>query len=384
MSREVVERLSASLQAHAAVEVDTGHLLAQATVRGQRLVRRRYAGFAAFACAVTTVAMLVPSVVSRGAPLMPGSSTDRPETIAVLPPRLSVVAEGHLPVLPKAPADQSAKVRPDLVGKDPAVLHFGVANLATSARSVTWATGSDLEIMQIERAIDKYSWVTLSSNGDVLDMEIRQRTGAYADAGTQETVDVDGRKGTLRTIPTSDGVSYLVRWEPLAGLIASVHVRAGVLQELWDLVDRVQLNEASRCVVPFGLRHLPSDMRLIGCRVSIRGYEDETGSGVKWLRLVDAELSVGTASDRARVGLYADPKTLVEGPPRAMATGGDGGLSTSAYPGEIVDLGGGGDGKRLQLYIEGGYKHLIGKVVSDSLVMCSDLNNPETWPEPVA
>jgi hypothetical protein len=385
MSRDVVAMLSASLHANATVEVDTGRLLAGASARGQRLVRRRYAGFAAFACAVTTVAMLMPSVVSRGAPMVPGDALDATQAIAVMAPHLSVVREGHLPMLPKAPAEFGAAYVPEQVGKDPAVLHFGVSELAATARSVTWATGPSLEIMQIERAPDRYSWITLSSDSRVLESEIRQRTGAYADAGSDRDVDVRGRPGVLRTIPTEEGFSYLVRWEPVAGLVADVHVRAGVEQELWDLVDRVRLNEATRCVVPFGLSRLPSDFRLLGCRVSMRGYEDTTGRAVKYLRLIDAELSIGTAYDRARIGLFVDPKQIIIHP-RAVATGGsDGGsaLNGSPYPGETFALTGDAGSAGLDLYVDGGYKSIIGKLGPDAIIMGADLNNPDTWPKPV-
>jgi hypothetical protein len=299
--------------------------------------------------------------------------------VPVAPPRLTVVAEGYLPTLPKAAADMSAAARPDLVGKDPAVLHFGVADLAKVARSVTWATGPNLEIMQLERAPDKYSWVTLSSDSKVLDAEIRRRTGAYADVGTDQDVHVGGQRAVLRTIPTNDGVSYLMRWEPVSGVVAHVHVRAGLQHEVWELADRIRLNEATRCLVPFGLRHLPMNIRLLGCRVSLRGYEDTTGTSVKWLRLVDAELSVGTAFDRARIGLYADPKRLMVTEPHASTTGGD---EAPPIPGETFALSG-NSSMPMQLYIDGGYKELVGKLGPDALVMGDDLNNPETWPEPV-
>jgi len=319
MTPHLEEELTASLRHRAERQVDTSRLIAGATARGQQLVYRRRATVAGLSLAVV--------LLGGGAtPLAVGALGDsgrqgRADRVAASPEAAPAAAPTSdpgprtVPMLPSAPLPDAAR---RVVGTDPAALHFAVEGVDTQVRAIQWHSGSDLEFMRMERLDGGLSWVTLSANQDVLAKEIRIRTGDYADAGTDETVDVRGVRGTLRTTPTNEGTSYLLSWQPEPGLYAHAHARAATEDEVWWLVDRLRLGIMQRCVVPFAPAKLPDGLKLTGCTVETSALA-EPSAPAEGFRSAEITFS-GKVPGQVRLAMRAgelkgSPETTVGGRP---------------------------------------------------------------------
>lgn len=383
MNRDVESLLAESFRDRAPVEVvDTTALIGRVRTRGRSLARRRRVVTGA---AFAAVAVVLTAAVGVGAALIPARFTRNEAGAPPEPPANQVYSAPALPVAAGVPG---AAGQPELVGRDPSVLHFSIEGATSVFAGAVWTTRPGLELVQLSRTPDTFSWVTVSTDFPTLDREVRERTGTYADAGTSAVVKVAGNSGTLRTIPTDQGVSHLVRWQTDNGLWIDVHVRAGEAEDLWSLVDRIRLDTAYRCGSPIGTTGLPAALRLTECSVDLTGYEELSPlAGTTMPRFRLSNLRYGDGKGAAvHIQTVAVPPGARRDEPTDQTIAGRAARFDKAADqsddGEVIealtlpDV----EGLAVKISTPGPYGQKEATVIAEKLVVAAEIDRPESWP----
>jgi hypothetical protein len=255
MSTDLNERLSGTLYQRAATgpAVDPALLLTSASAKGRRLRRRRRvwtttgSALAATAAVAITVAAL-PGMRDRAVsqPAATASSSLAPRSALRMPPATGV---------------PGALTRPDLVGTDPAVLHFSIDDLTAEATSVQWSAAKDLENAQ---------FVAAESQTFMISVARRQKDlGASRTGSAPEMVVVNGAQGTLTTAKAGKRQLLTVTWQPVANLWAQATASGTSRDEALRMAETVRFDRTTRCAVPFRLESIPAGMAIRQCTVHL-------------------------------------------------------------------------------------------------------------------
>lgn len=228
--------IGASLRERTAAPVDLSALIVTATREGRaRSRRRRTARW-------TATAAVVLAVFGAGLAAAPPRATDPPPRFDGIEPYFYADTR-----LPRAPDVPGAGRRPDLVGSDPAVLHFDAPALTNRARWHTWITGPGYE--KLEAAIGPADVVYLTIGRD------------------RRTLQAVAPEESLRTIATQRVPNGL--W---------LRVEATSDEALGAAEQAVNLTESQRCVLPYRVPVRPPDAEVTTCYVGFRsGHYAEGG-----------------------------------------------------------------------------------------------------------
>lgn len=277
------ERIVRTLRERAGGTVDTDRLTARAVAGGRvRRRRRRVGGGAALG-----VAAMLGFTVATGAGL---PERVRPPDAAA--PHAATAAPPRLENVPGAAA------RPDLVGTDPQVLHFGFD--AARARYLGWQVGSGVESARVDVGGGRPVTVELARSAAVL----REHPVEGLPPGATGMTGGAAFDGTDRPHREGGATPTWIRlWQPAPGLYARATVTAVTAQEIEVAVGALRLGEARRCLAPVRLTALPAGTRLDQCVVDAGSFPASAhlwltvrGSGETMMRVTfDYARSIATS-----------------------------------------------------------------------------------------
>jgi hypothetical protein len=292
MTIDIEQAITDTLRTHADREVDTNVLLAGATGRARVLSTRRkliVTGAVVAALAVTGVAVAtVPALYALPKPA--GTSTENPNGGTTPPPPGGY----RVPALPVADGVPGAATRPDLVGKDPGVLHFDLAAEASGAYQVWWTVGEGHESVDIGGAKSR---LRLDLGPDRGKLDGLNRVSGFSDIWPSgittgggdphkqptRQISIGGRPATLDETRYADGGSvWALRWQPVSGLWARVETGGVDRDGALAFAEKVRpaLDRSRRCVVPIRVTKLPSGLRWTGCGAQFSGYDQTMWSSI--------------------------------------------------------------------------------------------------------
>ncbi|WP_430497494.1 hypothetical protein ACQRWP_22445 [Micromonospora trifolii] len=238
------ERIVLTLREHAEAPVDTDRLLAGAVVRGRTRVRRRRAAAGAALSVVALLgAGLVAGPMDRLPGLAPAIGPDQTEATVPLVPRRVDGAPG-------------AAARPDRIGKDPTLLHIGLA--AGGPRFLEWNVGGGKETAKLDVGgrtvtVELTSVELLRSGHDWNMPPLEGPTGNRYD-------------GSVVHSDSPNGVRIWRRyWQPAPGVYAGASVSGPDEAPLHDAAAALRLDAAYRCNGPLRLTDLPAGAEFTGC-----------------------------------------------------------------------------------------------------------------------
>lgn len=354
MSVDLDERLAAMLKARAGADIDPAPIVARARSRGRRL-RRWRRGLAAVGTAVAAAAL-------AGAVLVLPTS-QRPDQAPRPASELLLAA---------SPDQPGAAERPELVGTDPAVVHFTADSLAAGAENATWSAGRGTESVEFRGATTQLRFV-LARDPATLD-GVRQTLSSSDRPEPATDVRVNGRPGTAWVDPAPSGGPglWFVRWQPVDGLWARLDIYAESRDEATRTASQVRFDGAYRCAVPFRLQSLPAGARLLECSVNLS--LDGPGAFVEGSLVAGDEAGhwLTVRAQRVPTGTRAGTGDLTAGSYRVRRQGSTV-LQMSVDPCQVeVFLKGWGDGNTEAdgLMVLGGYKPV------------GDIDDVDTWESP--
>ncbi|MDP9795984.1 hypothetical protein J2S43_004496 [Catenuloplanes nepalensis] len=339
MTSDLDALLSESLRARAdaGAPIAPDALLRGAVVRGRRV--RTHRRIAAFACAVVvlagvgTAAGLLAPHRDSSAPVV---ATPAPSPLPSRSPAVNDRAHRDLAVLPDAGLP-GAVARPDLVGADPAVLHFSVDALARDAAVAGWRSAAGVESARVIRG-DLDLSITLARDAAGLPPSIvgEDLLSEAAD------VRVGAGPGTVRVAaglshPPRDGEWSLYRfdWQPADGLWARAEVQMPSQELALAAVGHVRLDQSRRLMMPFRIGAVPA-----GATERERGVELRTdGPGLvvsATARLVAGRRELSVQSGTPQGQERPDGAWVTAGPHRVYAP--DGGYYGVESRGQSLDV----------------------------------------------
>ncbi|MEV0806117.1 hypothetical protein [Micromonospora sp. NPDC050200] len=248
------QRIASTLRERAEGAVDTDRLTARAVTVGRTRRRRRRTG--------TGVALGLVAALGFGATTVPELPRQLPRTHA---------GPSTAPVVPpREPGAPGAAARPDLVGADPGVLHFGID--PARARYLGWEAGRGVESVRLDLGGDRQVVVDLARTA--ADVEQAFHDGM---SYSPEPAGATGFDGQIRRVPPSGPggqPGWILRWRPGPGLYARVTTVAPDDRDLRTAVAALRLDEAYRCAAPLRLTALPAGARLGRCAVTVINFPD--------------------------------------------------------------------------------------------------------------
>jgi len=291
MSTDIEHVIVRSLRARAGADVNAAELAARTAARGRSRVLRQRVGIACAALLAVGGAVAVPSLVDR--PSVGGGP----------------MANG-VPTLPSDVDAPPLTQRPELVGTDPALMHFTADALTGVARGARWTSGTGFERLAVTTADDNDIWIELGRDKAALEGLPRRTSDLLLDGDSSSSnVLVGDRPGVLERATGARLATpvWVLTWQPVDGVWARAEVPAPTDESILAAAEAVRVDEVRRCAAPFQLTALPAGARVLACEVNLAGEPDQP--------FVDASLAVGT-----------DPSRVVH--VRAEA-GGIGGLTIS-------------------------------------------------------
>ncbi|MFI6264700.1 hypothetical protein [Micromonospora sp. NPDC051006] len=240
------ERIARVLRDHADGPVDTNRLMS-AAVNGGRARRRRRR---------TVLGAALGVAVALGAGVALRTPSPAPPTPAVTPSPTVVTP-------PRAPGVPGAAARPDLVGTDPGLLHFGVDPAA--AEVVAWRSAARVESMRLDLGGGRQAMVVLAADPEVAEIgdssQLFEIGGGLAKASA-----FNGLAHRLDRVTNG----WVLRWQPVPGLYARVATLGDTDAEVRRAAAALRFDETRRCVAPIRLTALPQGARITGCEVATR------------------------------------------------------------------------------------------------------------------
>ncbi|MEU5946427.1 hypothetical protein ABZ793_12800 [Micromonospora sp. NPDC047465] len=248
------ERIVRALRERAEGTVDTDRLTARAVAGGKARRRRRRAGAGAAVGLVAVLGLTVGTGVGWLEGVRPPHAA-APGTSAVTPPWADDVP--------------GAASRPDLVGTDPQVLHFGLD--PARARYLGWEVWSGVELVRADVGGGRAVTVELTSSAAALMHGVVNGLPVDLSGMTvEEAYDGSDRRHRGR----GDTPSWVRLWQPARGLYARATVTAATAREIDVALRALQLGDSRRCGDPVRLTTLPTGARLTGCRVEADSFPD--------------------------------------------------------------------------------------------------------------
>ncbi|MFC3501025.1 hypothetical protein ACFOOK_08620 [Micromonospora krabiensis] len=257
------ERIVRALRENADRPVDAERLLT-AAVNGGRARRRRRRAVLGAALGVA-VALGAGGVVLRTPSAAPPTPAVTPSPAVVTPPRATGVP--------------GAAARPELVGTDAGVLHYGVDPAV--AEVVAWRSATGVESMRLDLGGGRQAMVVVAADAFVAETgdpaQLRDVGVGRLSTGTAD----DDRAPSGRPDYASlyrglahrlDQVTngWVLRWQPVPGLYARVATTGDTAAEARRAATALRFDEARRCVAPIRLTALPPGARITECDVSAR------------------------------------------------------------------------------------------------------------------
>ncbi|MEH0929287.1 hypothetical protein [Micromonospora sp. CPCC 205558] len=245
------ERIILTLRERAEGQVDIGQLTSGAVARGRARRARRRVAVGGTALGVATVLGL--GVAGGGLPVDVPWTGAKPATQAATPAT--------------APGVPGALARPDLVGKDPGLLHFGVD--PARARYLSWRSADGLESAQLDLGGAAPVSFSLARSDGVAE-ELYLEGDRYVPAVTVPPYDGQLVRFDL-DVDGSDPV-WVLRWQPLPGLFARLRTEAPTDAALQAARSALRLDEAHRCTAPMRLTAMPAGAWNAGCEVTVTNF----------------------------------------------------------------------------------------------------------------
>ncbi|TDC29365.1 hypothetical protein E1211_26125 [Micromonospora sp. 15K316] len=245
------ERIARILQEHADGPVDTDRLVSVA-VNGGRARRRRRRTLGTGLGLVALFGLLLTVI---GAP-RDVRTPDATATAGVLvPPPARGAAAGQ---------------RPELVGTDPATLHFGIDR--SRARYLGWEVSPGLEGARLDVGGGRAVTVELARSSAVL----RQYGITGLPGGVTTLAAESAFTGATLRAPAERGSTpvWVRHWRPGPGLYARATVTAETGAELDVAARALRLDETRHCAAPVRLTTLPPGARLAGCTVDAPAFPE--------------------------------------------------------------------------------------------------------------
>lgn len=355
---QLEQQIVATLRDRADDSVDVTLLLDAAQQQGAGYRRRRRAlsvGGGAVLGVATVVAVLG-AVVAAPRPdparSLIGTGTDRSPSASASTP--------YVPVLrpPVQAGATPATVDPKVVGADPTLFHFDLADAALPPDAlIQWTSVDGLERLTVQP----------DSNGALVQVQVSRISGLLDPmSGTTRSVSVGGRPGTL-VMSGHDEYGQL-RWQPVPGLWAQVQ-GPGAAADITRVAGLVSFDHVLRCVVPFRLTDVPAGARVQACS-SVFEPRGATGSATVHI----GQYAVTVELDR--FATLPDPTTTVNGrPAKVRQYPGDGGAQILQVDIDERD-------SVLDLLAEGRYDPTTVLALAAGVVLVD--GQPDGWPSPRA
>ncbi|MET8043086.1 hypothetical protein ABZU25_19760 [Micromonospora sp. NPDC005215] len=250
------QRIDQTLRERAEGSVDTDRLLAVAVSRGRARIRRRRttAGTVLGVVAVFGAGVAIgPVQLSGSGPdvVIPGLGRPGGAVGAATPPRLDGVP--------------GAAARPDLVGADPNVLHFGFA--PDGPRYLSWSVQGGVEMARLDVG-GRTVTVELAASADALPMRAQGLPALVPELIRDGVFD-----GSVSHAEGPYGVlAWLRHWQPAPGVYARASGSGPDERALFDVAAALRLDQAHRCGGPLRLTALPVGTQLIRCEMTVAPF----------------------------------------------------------------------------------------------------------------
>ncbi|MER5336045.1 hypothetical protein [Micromonospora sp. NPDC002717] len=244
------ERIVRVLRERAEGTVDTDRLTARA-VAGGKARRRRRAGAGVAVGLVAVLGLAVATSAGWLEEVRPPYAA-APGTSAVTPARADGVP--------------GAASRPDLVGTDPQVLHFGFD--PARARYLGWEVWSGVELVRADVGGGRAVTVELTTSAAALMHGVVDGLPFDVSGTAEKAYDGSDRRHRGR----GETPSWVRLWQPARGLYARATVTAATAREIDVALRALRLGDARRCDGPVRLSTLPTGARLTGCRIDADSF----------------------------------------------------------------------------------------------------------------
>ncbi|GGO08798.1 hypothetical protein [Micromonospora parathelypteridis] len=250
------QRIDQTLRERAEGSVDTDRLLTVAVSQGRARIRRRrtVAGIVLGVVAVLGAgAAIGPVKLPESGPgvVLPGPGLPADPVVRVLPPRADGVP--------------GAAARPDRVGADPDVLHFGFA--PDGPRYLSWSVQSGVEMARLDVG-GRTVTLELAASADAL-----PRRAQGLPALVPELVKDGVFDGSVSHAEGPYGVMVWLRhWQPAPGVYARASVNGADERDLFDVAAALRLDQAHRCGGPLRLTALPAGTQISRCEVTVAPF----------------------------------------------------------------------------------------------------------------
>ncbi|WP_329013963.1 hypothetical protein OG271_05525 [Micromonospora rifamycinica] len=349
---ELDQRISDTLRNRAEGAVDTDRLTVRAITGGRALRRRRRVGAGVALGLVAVLGLGVPAGSGR----LPWTSAE--PSAVVVPPR--------------APTAATAAERPDLVGTDPGLLHFGID--PARAGYLGWEAGQGVESARL--VVDGHRQVVIDLGRTPADVEQALHEGmSYGsrpdtDSELMTAADFDGTSRKVAPAGPGGDPGWILRWQPVAGLYARVTTVAPDDRDLRTVAGALRLDEAYRCAAPLRLTALPPDARLARCAVNLVDLPDSVDVLLTVLRGEDQRLDVRLEYHRELAGRRAEGNRTIGGRAGYLHPNGDE-LELLGLPGVKLAV---RFGPPRQGFTEADAATVLGGAVP-----ADDLTRPATW-----
>jgi hypothetical protein len=341
---------------------------ATAIAAGRRARRRRRGMAAAGGGAnAQAVAAVIALTVPRGAPT-PTDVADEPVSLAAVP------------VLRLADDVPGTSARPDLVGADARAVHFSLDVTIGPIGHTAYSSGNGSETL-VSGAV-----TTRLSRDNALALAVATAVDIFPGTpgvprtlpGERRTIRtdvlVDGRRGSLYSI-TAPGMEPLfagLLWSPVDGVWAAMATFVGTGANLiWLAENALTLDRAQRCVVPFSLPTVPTNLRLSSCHATIPADRSAVGrSGVEFSNGGKLEMWVTAGTGPDDTDPPAAPNRTVAGQAAHWSGTDPGQLRSDNFRGLPITVGvtGRNDGEA------------VATSVLASATIAADLHTPTSWP----
>ncbi|MEU7846548.1 hypothetical protein AB0B74_11320 [Micromonospora parva] len=244
------ERIISTLRQHAEGQVDISRLTSGAVARGRARRMRRRAAVGGTALGVVTVLGL--GVAGGGGlPVEVPWTGAKPATQAATPAA--------------APGVPGALARPDLVGKDPGLLHFGFDPAHT--RYLSWRSAAGLESAELDlggAAPVSFYLARSAAVAEEVHLEGDRVIPQPADPPYDGQLDRFSMAG-------ADPI-WVLRWQPVPGLFARLRTVAPTAAALQAARSALRLDVAHRCSAPVRLTAMPAGAWPAGCEVTVANF----------------------------------------------------------------------------------------------------------------
>ncbi|MEU4553407.1 hypothetical protein [Micromonospora violae] len=344
------QRIDQTLREHAEGPVDADRLLVHAVLRGRSRVRRRRA-------AGTGVAVGVAALLGFGAVAAP---MDRlPRLGPAITPGLTEAAVPLIP--PRVDGAPGAAARPDQIGKDPTLLHIGLA--PGGPRYLEWAVAGGKETAKLDVG-GRTVTVELTS------IDVLRLTGAW----NMPPLDGPGGNrydGSVVHADGPDGVPIWRRyWQPAPGVYAGASVPGPDEAPLYDAAEALRLDQAYGCTGPLRLTALPAGAQLTRCSTVVGTFP---AAYAVMLAVIDEDRDMGITVELQYAGT-----TVTDKPPANRTVDGrPAHFDPAGARLELLDI------PRAQLFATFNYERSLGEAQAATVLggarVAEHLDQPGTW-----